>query len=306
MLRATKIIFLGFIGVVLVSGCAGQVTFNETARAGDTVIVTAGYKNTFYRDNITVQITPSTGTGAPIILGPNDPSIRAVVNLYPDVLSSLYVSEEIDQDLTPAATSYNYLIRSHYTGGDKDFWQTIAVIDLPPELEPGLTTVEITSLDGGEYHSSTLEVLPGIGSPHSFMADGPYNPLSLTEVQLSAMSRVPHYTVKFTKDSGVPKPHSIQLTLKHAPDADHDGVGRAYVVNPRGDLKNVSWADNGTTLVVMLFPAKDSKPIRMRDFKFYVAGGVINLERVNIEAFDSDGNPINGVSTDITATGMGM
>jgi len=168
---------------------------------------------------------------------------------------------------------------------------------LPASLPTGLTTVQISNT-AGEVASAVVNIIDGVGTPHSFNAEVLGN---AQEIQLRSLSRVPHYTVRF---SGSVTPHSMQVVLSHDPDVDNGGAGRAFVVNPRGDLKNVSWADDGSNIQAMLFPAKDSKPVGMKSFKFYVAGGVTNLSVVSVEAFDSDGNPVSGVAADITSVGM--
>jgi hypothetical protein len=66
----------------------------------------------------------------------------------------------------------------------------------------------------------------------------------------------------------------------------------------------VAWTDDGTDLQAMLFPAKDSKPVEMVDFKFYVVGGVTNLGVVRLDAFDSSGDPVTGVTAVISSFGM--
>jgi hypothetical protein len=39
----------------------------------------------------------------------------------------------------------------------------------------------------------------------------------------------------------------------------------------------------------------------MKEFKFYVAGGVTGLQVVNVKAVDIDGNSVPGISASITS-----
>lgn len=289
-------IFLVCLSIVLI-GCGGEVTFNETARAGDTITVAAGRQKTFAKDNMTVVITPSSGSA--ITYGPNHSAIRAVVNLYPDVLSSLHVSMATGRDVTPDAFDYATVIRSGFADGENDYWQTSVFIDLPTTLPLGITTIDITTPQG-ESASSVVNIIDGTGVPHSFRAKGLFN-FNLTPDQLDSMSRVPHYTIDFTATT---VPHSIQIEFSHDADMDNGGVGRIHVVNPRGDIKNLTWADDGITLKTILYPARDSAPTSLEDFKFYVAGGITNLALNSIDAFDDTGNSISGVSAIITPLGM--
>jgi hypothetical protein len=110
------------------------------------------------------------------------------------------------------------------------------------------------------------------------------------------MGRVPHFTVGF---NGSTVPFAIQVYLSHAPDADHGGSGRAYVINPRGDLKNVTWSDTGTNMRVIISPAKTQALSNIHDYKFYIAGGVTNLAVSNVKAVDIDGNAVSGVTATI-------
>lgn len=157
------ILITGFLG-----GCVGTRTFHEIARAGDTVAVAAGWKHNFTRDNITVTITPS--SGAPIVLPPRDPAIRAVVNLYPDPVSSILVSQETGQDITPYAQTYADMVSGNFTQGDKDWWQTSVFVDLPLSLPVGNTAIAV-STPQGETASSVVEIVSGTGRPNTFQTE---------------------------------------------------------------------------------------------------------------------------------------
>ena len=89
-------------------GCAGTQTFNHLARSNDTVTVAAGWMQTFTRDNLKVTITDNNGTGTETIYGPANAGvengydkIRAVINMYPDPLSNIFVSRETGVNTSP-------------------------------------------------------------------------------------------------------------------------------------------------------------------------------------------------------------
>jgi hypothetical protein len=241
----------------------------------------------FSRDNITVTITPSSGN--PIVYAPNDPAVRAVINLYPDPVSSLFVSMESNQDLTPAARTYGSLMLNYIPQREKDWWQTSVFVDLPASLSTGTASIEISDPSGG-YAYSEMEIVAGVGAPNKFDANinGPLNPN-----QLASMERVPHFTVDF---NGSAIPFAIQVDLFHDPDVDHGGSGRAHVINPRGDLKNVTWSDSGTAMRIIVITAKAQALSNIHDYKFYVAGGVTNLNVLNVKAVDINGNAVSGVT----------
>jgi len=275
------------VGLLMLGGCVGARTFHEMARAGDTVAVAAGRVKDFSRSNITVTITPS--SGSPIVYPPNDPAVRAVVNLYPDPLSSLLVSMETQQDLTTSAQIYGNLVLNNIPNNEKDWWQTTVFVDLPTSLPTGTASIEISD-PSGDYVYSELQIVDGVGTPNTFDADvnGPLN-----TNELASMERVSHFTVGF---NGATVPFGIQVDLSHSPDVDHGGSGRAYVVNPRGDLKNVTWSDTGTSMRVIISPARAQALSNIHDYKFYVAGGISNLAVQNVKAVDINGNSVSGVT----------
>jgi len=277
-------------GAALLSGCGALRTFHEYARAGDTVALAAGWKHDFARDKITVTITPA--AGAPQVYLPGDPAIRAVVNLYADPVSSMVVSEKTKQDLTDSARTYGYLVNYNFTGNDRDWYETTVFLDLPPTLTTGLATINIVS-STGETASSTLDIIPGTGQPNTFDAvlSGP-----LANEQLAVLERVPHFIVSF---SGTTAPYAMQLAFTHDPDVTHGGWGKPYVANPRGDLKSLIWNDDGTNLKVILRPAKSTDINSLKDFKFYVTGGISGLAVNSVQAFDANGAAMIGVTASI-------
>jgi hypothetical protein len=284
-------VLLLFMSSLIVIGCAGTRSFNEYARAGDTVAIPTGWKQHFSPDNITVTITPS--TGVPVVYQPADPAIKGVVNVPIDPLSSMVVSRETDIDQTPHARTYSSVIQSNFTGNDKDWWQTVVFLDLPQSLPLGQTRIDIENTDG-EWSTARVEIIDGIGQPHTFSAEmlGP-----MTATQRQSLLRVANYTVSF---SGLELPQSIQLDMSHDPDIHHGGVGHAHVVNPIGYIKNAAWSDDGFTTRVLLTPAREASIKSLTDYKFYVAGGLENLAIKGLRAFDSAGFPVSGISASIT------
>jgi len=274
---------------LLVLGCSGVQTYPGVARAGDTVSIAAGWKHGFSRDNITVTITDADANT--IVYLPGDPAIRAVINMYPDPVSSILVSEETNQDLTPYAQTYSAVVNTNVTNDDKDWWETSVFLDLPSVLALGSASIDISSI-AGESASALLEIIGGTGGAESFQTE--FGTLNIN--QLASMERVSHYVVSF---NGSTIPYGIQVEFSHLPDSSNGGTGIAYVVNPRGDLKNVSWSDDGNNLKVLIVPSRTKYLSTMNDFKFYVAGGITGLIVTNVQAVDNTGNPITGVAASL-------
>ena len=291
MFKINLIKIICLLLTIVLAGCSGVQTFQSSLRAGDTAAVAAGWKHNFSRDNILVTITPSVGD--PIYYPPGDSAVRAVINMYPDPLSSLVISDATNQDITPYAQTYADGI-SYFTSGDKDWWQTIVFVDLPDTLPAGLTNIEIRNSQG-DTTASSVEIIDGLGEPELFTAEinGPLLPN-----QFASMERVDHFVVSF---SGSVVPHAIQINFSHDPDAETGGVGKAYVSNPRGDLKSILWNDDGSNLQVLLTPTQAQSLSSMTDFKFYVSGGIANLLANNIVAVDINGSPVTSVTADVTA-----
>lgn len=280
------------LALLFLNACSGDKTFNDYARAGDTVAVAAGWKQNFNKENITVTITPSSGSA--IIIPPGDPSIRASINLYPDPLSSAIISREIGKDLSTYATFYEGIITANYTKNDKDWYQKVVFVDLPSSLPTGPAQIQISNTEGASV-TSQVEIIDGIGSPSTFTAQHSTN---LTPNMLNALSRVQHYKISFT---GATLPYAVEITLSHDPDEASGGIGRPYAVNPIGYKKDMAWTDDGTSLHAILTPTNSAKPMDdFNDYKFYVAGNIQNLTVSSVEAYDNDGNPITGTSATST------
>jgi len=273
-----------------VASCSGLQTFNEYARAGDTIAVAAGMKPDFSKNNISVTITPSSGPN--ILLTQGDPAIRAVINLYPDPVSSLIVSRETNQNLTPYALTYASTTTS-MARGDIDWFQTTVFIDLPTNLPTGTTNIEISNPQGTTT-SSTVEVIDGTGTPSVFNAElaGPFTP-----AMLASLTRVSHYVVSFDTAT---LPYAIEINLSHDPDAENGGVGKAVAINPIGYKKNLTWTDDGYNMKVILLPAQDLMINSKKDFKFYVAGEITGLNIIDIKGYGIDGIPVSGITANIT------
>jgi len=277
------------------ASCGGTRTFHDYARAGDTVAIPVGIQPTFNKDNITVTITPS--SGVPIILSATNPSIRAIINLYPDPISNMIVSREINEDITPAASTYGYqtLIRAN---NDKDYYETTVFIDLPLSLPTGVATIKVSD-NNSISHSATLNIIDGAGTANTFDSDitGTSASFPLSEEMLDSLSRSTHTEVTF---SAATIPNAIEIYFTHDPDSTAGGNGKALVVNPLGYKKNLFWNDDGTNLKVILMGNKTDTVDDIKDYKFYVAGTATNLQLQTVNSFDVNGNALTGTNAILT------
>lgn len=268
------------------NGCVGTKAFTTAARAGDTVSLGVGWNKNITRQNITVTVKDFTGATV-ATYAPNDSRVRAIVNLYPDPVSRLVVGTETAQSLTFHANDHGTDLLNNVTGQDKDWMETTIFLDLPATVPVGSATIEITGPTGAVTPSPIgVEILPGAGSANIFAgASG-----NLAVERLATLERTNAYVVTFT---GSTVPHAIHLELNHT-----FGVGTTWVVNPRGDLKNVAWTDTGSTLRIVVTPANGQTLQQMAHFKFYVAGGIAGLtvSSGSPKAYDINGNLISGVS----------
>jgi len=275
------------LSVFLMAGCAGTQTFNQYAKSGETVAIPTGYQPDWSRDNISVWVQEQ---GGDYVQYPaNDPRIRAVVNFYPDPLSSLVVSNRTEQDITPFAEGYGSTITNTFTSGDRDWYQTVVFFDLPDPMNLGTANVYVEEVaNTSNFVNTTVNIVGTGGAPHGFgtNAGGP-----LQRVHLATLERASHYVVTLTDSGEVP--HAVQMEFSHT-----TGVGKAYVVEPISGVKNISWTDDGSTLRVVILPAEDTALRSIDDFKFYVAGGVTNLvpDPLKTQAFDINGGDVPGVS----------
>ena len=283
-------IFL-LVTTITVVSCGSLRTFHDYARAGDTIAIAVGMQSGFSKDNITITITPA--SGSQITIPASDPSIRAVINFYPDPISNMIVSREINENLTPSAITYAYTT-GIMTNNDKDWYQTTVFLDLPETLTEGLTQIEVSN--GSITDSSTLDIISGTGIANSFSAD--FNDgLLLNENMLDSLSRTSHSTVNFSSST---IPHAIEINFTHDPDNSVGGSGRAFVVNPLGYRKNLHWSDDGINLKIIMIESKDGIIDNMTDYKFYVTGTVSNLQQNSITSYDINGNVVPDVTLTLT------
>ncbi len=294
----TKVSLVAIIIIALQSltGCGGTKSFPLTARAGDTIALAVGWKHEFSRDQITITFEPE--SGAPVVYTPDHVDVQASVNLYPDPASYMAVGLEagLGGELYNYGSTYGAVLSSLYTKNDPDWWQTTLFVNLPSNLPVGITNITIASSgEAGEVYGPTpVEIISGTGQKNPLAAQGLETGLSTP--QKHTLERAPHYVVDFSSDA---VPYGIQVDFSHDPDVGNGGAGRAYIVNPRGDIKSVNWKDDGENLRVLLLPSKDKKLNRMIKFKFYVSGGVTGLALSNLKAFDINGNNVSGVTAEI-------
>jgi len=274
--------------LLAVAGCTATTPFPIAARPGDTVVLPIGWNKNLTRQNITITITPT--SGATITYTPNDANIRTIVNMYPDPASRLVVGTETQQSLGVDADVYGGLINDAVTNNDRDWWQTIVYFDLPPSIAPGMASVDVAGPSGSVLTApATIEILAGVGKPY----DGGDTLFSSQEKQsiLTALERTDHYTVNFVAST---VPHSIQVEFSHAA-----GTGKAWIVNPRGDIKNVVWSDDGVNLRVLLVPTHGETLAHLSHFKFYIAGGITDLLLTHVKAYDVNGIPVTDIAAEV-------
>lgn len=277
-MKSTKRLSLLALIMVLAAGCATTTSFPTAARPGDTIIVPVGWNKNLTRKNITVTITPS--SGSPVTYSPNDPNVQAVVNLYPDPVSRLIVGTETQHGLGYDADTYGASIGAQLTNQDKDWYNTVIYLRLPSTLPSGSAAIDVVGPEGPiNQQPALVEIIPGSGT----LPSGPLSPQEMANL-LGSLERADHYTVTFT---GSTVPHSIQLEMAYSL-----GSGKAWVVNPRGDLKNLLWTDTGSNLRVMLTPSNGQTPEHISHFKFYVAGNITGLKTTHLRAYDVFGNLI--------------
>lgn len=289
-MKKTILICLISLQSFLILGCTGVNTYPNKIKAGETATIGMGYLKNFSRDNTTVTITHA--TDFPVTYQPGDSGIRGIINLYPDPVSYLNVGTETNrkEEAFKFGGDYGEILNTLYTNDDKDWWQTIAFIDIPFWLSPGEATITLTNSTGDSV-STLTEIESGTATRDLFNV-----PIlgALSEIQIESLSRSPHVEVSFT--SAI-LPHAIEVLLSHDPDMDNGGTGRLHIVNTRGDIKNILWSDNGTQLKVILMPVGNKEFTHINDLKFYIAGEIQNVVEVNTLAFDINGNSIQGTDT---------
>ncbi len=288
-------VFILLISLALAS-CGGTTTFNEYARAGDTVAIPAGMQPDFSKDNITVTITPSSGPD--IVITAPDPAIRGIVNLYPDPVSNMLVSRGIGENITPLAQTYAQTLRTSSPNNDSDYFQSTVFLNLPSTLPTGATQI-VVSNGLGTSATVTLEIIPGVGTAHSFTTDFDTG-IPVDADMFAGMARANHTTVTIQKTAGTPTPHAVEVTLTHDPDNTAGGTGKAFVINPLGALTNTSWNDDGTNMKIIMMVSEGGNTIIMKNYKFYVAGTATNLINGTVTGYDINGDEITGLSATLT------
>jgi len=276
--------------IATASGCAGVNTFSSSARAGDTVALSLGWNQPITRDNLRVDITSGS---ASYTYAPNDPNVRMVANFYPDPASRLIVGRETNQSLGVNASAQAQNLETTVTGNDKDYAQTMLLVDLPATLPTGTATIKAMSATtlapiGPDI---AVTIIDGGGSPATLAGTGG----PATPEMLGALERSAFKTVSF---SGSVISYALQLDLTYTP-----ASGTPWVVNPRGDLKNVSWTVDGTggRLKIILLPANQVNPTQWSVFKLLVAGDMSGLaiDQGSVKAFDASGNPVTGITAQL-------
>jgi len=285
-----KLIFFFVLLQLFLAGCSGVQTYPNVAQAGDTISLAMGWQKRFKHSNTTVTITPS--VGEQIVFLPDDPAVRAIINFYPDPLSNIVVGTELEDDANfKSGYAYGSLIKSNFTDGDMDWWQTVAFVNLPSTLPIGEASIQFTN-DAGDATSSIVNIVEGVGAAELFNveANGP-----LVPSQLTSLERASNFEVSITSSV---IPYAVEMEFTH--------IGKTYIVNPNS-LKNIIWSDTGTVLKVALLPATATPLSDLHDFKFYITGvtaldwiqDIQPLTLQSIEAFDINGDVISGVNASI-------
>ncbi|MES2354416.1 MAG: hypothetical protein V4568_08420 [Pseudomonadota bacterium] len=288
-----RILLLGAALLALTLGaCSSPNSFTTAARSGDTIVLAIGWNKDVKRSELTVSITP-TGGGAPIVYSPGDARVRSVANMYPDPASRLVVGTETAQSMGTNASTLGNAINNSVTGQDKDWGQTIVVLDLPTSMPTGPATIAFSKAGTSLAPNINITILSGPGVPNTFA--GSSAPPTTTADMLASLERGPSYAVSFNGATVVP--HAIQLDLNHTA-----GTGKTWVVNPRGDLKSATWNDTGSKITVMLTPVNGKTLGNLAHFKFYVSGGVTGVAYASssLKAYDINGNAITGITTTVS------
>lgn len=300
--RLKFLLFLSLLGGL--AGCAGTQTFGTAARAGDTVTLAVGWLTNLKRQNLSVTVTPSSG---PAIT--NVP-VRAVINLYPDPSSGLIVGTQTKQNLGNNDQFTGDRINWFLTNRDAEWMQSTILLDLPPpaSLPPGNATITVVDSAGATIRPIAITVLPGTGSSDLFHVVHPFYPgiydfdlLSGYPGAFKSLEHAARYLVKIAsyKVNGVDViPHALQVEFTRTA-----GVGKPWVVNPRGDIKSVFWSDDGTNLKVMVMPTNGKTLLPdeggLINQKFYIAGGITGLSQPTVKAYDINGNLMTGISATV-------
>lgn len=292
MSKVTLVAGLVFLAL-LAGGCSSPNSFTLAARQGDTISLAVGWNKNVTRGNLSVKITSSAG---PVITYPvGDARIRAIANMYPDPVSKLVVGTETGQALGVNANTLGNAINAGATNYDRDWGQTMVFVDLPDPLATGTATIELLQGTVAVAPPIVVTILAGAGSANTFTGSSPLPTGTTTANMLGSLERSTSYAVAFGGATVIP--YAIQLDLDHTAN-----IGKTWIANPRGDLKNITWNDAGSRITVMMTPSNGLTPISMSYFKFYVSGGIAGLAYVanSFKAYDINGNAISGIAPTIT------
>lgn len=309
MMWAKHHAWLGTICFALLSigGCTGIHTFTTSAKPGETISLAAGWQPQLARNNLTVVITPE--GGVPITYLPNDHRVRTVFQSYIDPLAKILVADKANVTYPGAGmpnipqnennpisfgtlgNGYGGSVR-YAAGGTNEWFDTFVFLDLPTTLPPGPATIDLSSGGVPVGNSVTVEVLPGPPALRNrFLMGGAFDSLY---GWIRAIERAPHFSVQLTGPDGI-IPHSIQIDFTRTLGQS----GNAWVTHSRGDLLNLSWADNGSLLKIMKTPVNGTTTNLLSDFNFYVTGAVTELTVNSVKAYDTTGNLIPGFSANL-------
>jgi len=286
-IRLKIALFLSIVTIGLMqSGCTSVKTFTSSARAGDTIMATYKlYSLKSTRDNTKISIEDANNVVTTYY--PGDERIRAILNLYPDPISYLVVATETSSNIRNSETQ----LGSHADSGShgtRDWYQTMAFIDMPNTIAPGIATITINSND---YIKTTqVNIIEGVGEKHEFIED--INPAGPThDERLQSLERAPYSSVKISGENSI-NVHAVDITFTHNADFENGGQGKAHVVSPRGDIGSINWHDTGTELHVVVTPAHDQILNPRANLQFYVAGGLTGLKIQNAIAYDVAGDVV--------------
>jgi hypothetical protein len=183
-------------------------------------------------------------------------------------------------------------IESSATGDDKEYLETIVLMDIPTSVpvDSGVVSVSFSDTGGDLLNPIYIEIfhapalLAGTFTNWEGAATG--------NSQFHKLERANYKTVTFTGTV----PYAVEVDMTHS-------ASRLYVVNPRGDIKNLTWKSGVGTLKVIITPAwmKTTAPAPgetlgdVKHFKFYVAGDDLSALAIapsGARGFDINGNEI--------------
>jgi len=288
------LILLFAILIVNITGCAGVESFGVIARGGDTVSLATGYTSSLSREKITVTITDKAGTVTTYL--PNDPAVRALVNVFPDPLSYLMVGGTSGKPIRGNEVTWTTFIDNLVTNKG-EFLQSLLFLNLPSSMATGNATISIMPDGAAEplpditvkIVSETGDITSNTGAPASF---DNYNDVIIDSAALRSLERSGYKSIDFSTTSTIP--HAIQIDITHGNLVGEYYDFASHVVNPRGDLLNIAYKDDGANFRAILTPVKSSGIERIEDFKFYISGGVEKLSPsiTSVSGYDVNGNPV--------------